>query len=68
MDVRLGPSWFLDQQKLVIQKGDAIDLAGSMIKYADGQVMLAQWVKKSDATVQLRDAEGYPMWAGWRRP
>ncbi len=66
VDVRLGPSWFLEQQKLAVQKGDQVEVSGSIVERADGAFMIAQYVKKGEVSVALRDASGVPVWAGWR--
>ena len=67
LEVRLGPAWFLDQQKLTIEKGDRIDVTGSKVHLASGDSLIAQQVRKGEATLTLRDESGVPAWAGWRR-
>lgn len=67
VEVRLGPAWYLEQQQLTIQKGDQVEVTGSEVQHPAGTVLVAQSVKKGDATLTLRDGNGVPAWAGWRQ-
>jgi hypothetical protein len=67
LDVHLGPAWFLDRQELKIAKDDAIEVTGSKVQFRGKAALVAQTVKKGDASLTLRDASGVPVWAGFRR-
>jgi hypothetical protein len=67
IDVHLGPSWFLDQQKTKIAQGDAIEVTGSKVTLSGKPALVAQTVKKGSDVLALRDAAGVPAWAGQRR-
>lgn len=65
--VHLGPSWYIERLDVKIAKGDAIEVKGSRISFAGKPALLAAELKKDDQTLVLRDANGIPVWAGWRR-
>ncbi len=67
IEVHLGPSWFLDRQDDQIGVGDAVEVTGSRIMIGEVPALLAREVKKGAATLVLRDAQGLPVWRGWRR-
>jgi hypothetical protein len=62
LEVHLGPAWFLDSQALKVQKGDKLEVTGSKLQVA-GPALIAQVVKRGDASLTLRDANGVPLWA-----
>ncbi len=70
LSVHLGPKWYFDQQTLKIAPGDALEVTGSRITYAGAPALLAAKIKKGDALLVLRDANGLPRWArsGAARP
>lgn len=65
--VHLGPAWFVENQEIRIAKGDSVEVEGSRVAIAGKPVVLAASVRKGDSVLQLRDAAGIPVWAGWRR-
>jgi hypothetical protein len=67
VDVHLGPEWFIERQDAKIEKGDTIEVKGSRVTIAGKAAIIAAEVKKGDSTLVLRDANGIPAWAGWRR-
>ena len=67
ISVHLGPSWYLDNQEAQIQLNDRIEVTGSRITLDGKAVLLAAQVRKGDWILKLRDENGFPMWAGWRR-
>jgi hypothetical protein len=62
--VRLGPAWYLDEQKLVPKMGDVLEITGSRVTVAGEPLIIAAQVKRGDLTVTLRDASGVPLWRG----
>ncbi len=67
IDVHLGPGWYIENQDIKIMPGDKIELKGSRITFQGKPVIIAAEIKKGDEVLQLRDENGYPSWAGWRR-
>lgn len=63
IDVHLGPSSYLAEQRLDIETGDALEVTGSKVDIGGKQAVIAQSVKKGDVKVTLRDAQGTPAWA-----
>jgi hypothetical protein len=62
--VRLGPAWYLEEQKLTLKVDDEIQIIGSRIIAGDEPTLIAAEVKKGDRVVKLRDASGIPLWRG----
>lgn len=67
VEVHVGPSWYLKQQKYEVAKGDHIQVTGSKVRFQNADVILAREIKKGDNAWTLRDAQGFPMWAGKKR-
>jgi hypothetical protein len=67
VDVHLGPSWYLDQQKTKVAKGDALEVTGSKVALRGKPALIAQTVKKGSDVLTLRGAKGVPVWAGQGR-
>jgi hypothetical protein len=65
--IHLGPGWYIEHQDTKIEPKDKIEVTGSRILQEDKPVIIAAGVKKGDETLQLRDEEGFPYWAGWRK-
>ncbi len=66
ISVHLGPSWYIDNQEIQINKGDNITVTGSKVTYNGDQVIIAKEIVKGDQVLKLRDDNGYPVWSGWR--
>jgi hypothetical protein len=67
LDVHLGPAWYIERQDTKIDAGDKIEVKGSRITFEGKPAIIAAEVRKGDEVLTLRDANGVPMWAGWRR-
>lgn len=67
LPVHLGPQWYIERLDLGIQEGDAVEVTGSMTTFEGKPAMIAGELKKGDQSVVLRDEDGVPAWAGWRR-
>ncbi|HBG04330.1 MAG: DNA-binding protein [Geobacteraceae bacterium GWC2_58_44] len=65
--VHLGPSWYIERLDTRIEKGDKIEVKGSRVMVAGKPALIAAEVKKGDALLKLRDENGIPAWAGWRK-
>ncbi len=67
IDVHLGPSWFLTQNKVSLKKGDQIEVTGSKVKFNNNDALIARELKKDGTTITLRNAQGIPAWSRGRR-
>jgi hypothetical protein len=67
IDVHLGPEWYIERLDTKIEKGDKIEVKGSKVTVAGKPAVIAAEVKKGDSVLVLRDDNGIPAWAGWRR-
>jgi hypothetical protein len=67
VSVMLGPGWYIERQDTKLAKGDMVEVKGSRITYEGKPAIVAAEVKKGDAVLKLRDNNGVPVWAGWRR-
>ncbi len=67
IDVHVGPTWYLDDLKLDINKGDKLEIFGSKVTLDNDTFVIASKVKQNGNDFQLRDKYGYPKWAGNRR-
>jgi hypothetical protein len=64
VDVRLGPAWWIDGQKVRVKERDKVEVKGSRVSIGDRPVVIAAVVNKKDKTLVLRNDAGVPAWAG----
>jgi hypothetical protein len=67
LEVHLGPTAFLNAQKVSVARGDTLEIVGSRVTVDDERVLIARSVKKGDQVWTLRDAAGLPLWRGRRQ-
>ena len=67
ISVHLGPSWYIDKQDTKIAVGDKVEVKGSKVDISGKPAVIAAEVQKGDEVLKLRDDNGYPVWAGWRK-
>jgi hypothetical protein len=67
LSVHLGPVWYIENQDVKIEVKDVVEVKGSRVTFDGKPALIAAEVKKGDETLRLRDPDGYPAWAGWRR-
>lgn len=67
IDVHLGPLWYLESQDADLKAGDAIEVRGARVQLDRRAAIIAIEVKRGDDVLVLRDVDGIPRWAGWRR-
>jgi len=67
ISVHLGPAWYINNQDMAVAAGDKVEVKGSRVEFGGKPAIIAAEVKKGDETLKLRDDDGFPMWAGWRR-
>ncbi len=63
-DVRLGPSSFISQSNFTFAAGDQVEIWGSQISTNSSAMIIARAIEKNGQTLTLRDADGFPAWAG----
>lgn len=59
----LGPSHVIDKLPVQIRVLDRIQVTGSKITWEGSPVILATEIKRGDAVLRLRDANGVPVWS-----
>jgi hypothetical protein len=64
--VHLGPHWFVEQQE-ALAAGDVVEVTGSRVTVDGKPALIAAEVRKGEASLKLRDPDGFPVWSGWRR-
>lgn len=67
LSIHLGPARFIEKQSLTIEPKDKIEVRGSRVTFDGKPAIIAAEVKKSNDVLKLRDENGVPVWAGWRR-
>jgi hypothetical protein len=67
LSVHLGPEWYIDNQEVKLEPKDKVEVKGSKVTINGKPALLAEEVAKGDQVLKLRDDNGVPMWAGWRR-
>jgi hypothetical protein len=67
ISVHLGPGWYIENQDVTIAPKDKIEVRGSRITFEGKPAIIAAEVKKGEEVLHLRDANGVPVWSGWRR-
>jgi hypothetical protein len=70
VNVLLGPTGFLSQNNVRIAKGDELSVTGFSLSPQGTPYLIARELSKGDKTLTLRNAQGFPAWAGrgmgWR--
>lgn len=66
IEVHLGPAWFVESDDFSLAAGNKVQIRGSRVKYQGKTYLIAMSLTKGDMTLRLRDADGFPYWAGWR--
>jgi hypothetical protein len=67
VSVHLGPGWFIENQDVTIEPKDKVEITGSRVTFDGKPAIIAAEVRKGDEVLKLRDQNGIPVWAGWRR-
>ena len=64
LDVHVGPTRWLADQKFEFAKGDALEIVGSKVTVDGKEAFLARQIKKGEQTMTLRNDKGIPKWSG----
>jgi DNA/RNA endonuclease YhcR with UshA esterase domain len=59
--VYVGPTDFIDPL-MKFEKGDVVEIVGSVITNAGTRIVLARLIERSDKRLKLRDDDGMPLW------
>ncbi len=62
LEIALGPSQFLEDQKLELKKGETVDVVGAKTTTGRGEMFVARQITAGGKTVTLRDEKGMPAW------
>lgn len=60
--VRLAPAGFLKDSGLIVREGDAVAIKGFDVAGMQGDIIVANEIRKEDKTLRLRDRRGLPAW------
>ena len=61
--VNVGPSTYLDEQKISFKEGDAVVVTGAKMQFRGNAVILAAKIVTGGKTITLRDDTGRPLWS-----
>ena len=67
ISVHLGPSWYIERLDMKLHRGDSVTVTGSRVAIKGRPLLIAAELKKGEAVLKLRDENGVPVWAGWRK-
>ncbi|HSM86435.1 MAG TPA: hypothetical protein VLT16_09805 [Candidatus Limnocylindrales bacterium] len=62
MEVRLGPTKYLEDQKFELKKDEPIQVTGSKLGSASGAFVIARRISSGGKDLTLRDEKGFPAW------
>ena len=62
VEANLGPTSFLDENKLKLTPGDAVTVTGSKVKDGKGERVLGREITVGKQTLVLRSKDGQPKW------
>ncbi len=66
--VSLGPRWFLEDNGIEPQKGQQIELTGSIVTVQGQNRLIASEVNLNKSrSLELRNEQGVPAWSGFKR-
>ncbi len=64
--VHLGPYWYVIHQDMNLPIGDQVEVHGARFTFKGKDTYAAYYVLTADRELLLRDADGFPLWEGWR--
>lgn len=62
--VRVGPDWFLAEQKHAFSAGERLRITGSRVTFSGEPSLVAGEIVRGAERIVLRDAGGKPAWSG----
>jgi hypothetical protein len=67
IEVHLGPTAFLKEQRVELAKGDTVEVTGSRVTIGDSEALLAREIRKGETSWTFRSANGRPLWTRMQR-
>jgi hypothetical protein len=67
LSIHVGPAWYIENQDIKLEPKDKLVVRGSRITFDGKPAIIAAEIRKGDDVLKLRDENGVPYWAGWRR-
>lgn len=61
---QLGPAWYVEQNLPDLRRGQQVTIGGSWVTMGRHEILMASSLRREQQTVQLRNAQGMPAWAG----
>ena len=62
VEIRLGPTAYVNDNRIEIAEGDALEVIGSRTTIGNSQAVVAREIRKGTNTWRFRDAAGQPLW------
>ncbi len=62
IEVHLGPSKFVNENQLILDRGNTIEVLGSRVIFEGRDALLAREITRGEETFVFRDANGKPVW------
>jgi hypothetical protein len=67
VQVHVGPTWYLARNGWRFAEGDRVVVAGSRIKVEGVEALIARRVERGGQTLELRSADGAPVWTAKKK-
>lgn len=64
--IHLGPAGFLKDQGWIFEKGQTIEVTGSLVDRDGTRSLVASSLQQGESTLRLRDDRGRPLWPDQR--
>lgn len=66
IEVRVGPTWYVEEQGIRLEIGDRIEITGVALRLDEVPVFVVARLQRGEQLWTLRDGAGQPAWAGSR--
>ena len=67
IEANLGPSSFLEENRVTLEKGEAVTVTGSKVKHDGMEIVLVREIRSKTRTFLLRTEDGSPRWEARHR-
>lgn len=68
VEIHLGPTAFVKEQRVEINEGDRVEVIGSRLTVDEPSRVLARQIRKGDSVWTLREPTGQPLWSSVETP
>lgn len=62
----VAPQWYFRNENIELRKDAALTVTGSRVTHGKEPLLIARSLKYQDVDIVIRNAEGFPVWAGKR--